>query len=367
VSYNRCQIGGERTSEYRKGANAIGKSMRDRSPSPGFRVKPGAALKGVDSPQGFDLPRVAGKHFVTYISSVGHRDQRTRNKRAGVRVRKVLVMASNLVLPTLPDLVARIKAEHEAVAMALWDSLQHALHAGDLLIEAKRQIEHGEWSDWLDKHCQVSQRSARAYMQLAKNRSEIEAAKRQSTADLSVNGALKLLANPKSQPIHWQQRVNPEVNYEAQRRGVTARTIIEELAKPKKIAAKISGHDVDVTKLSPKAQEAIATAQEISPTTKEAVLELAKRYGYDRLLNGFAPWSEDDIAVYERRWPIGTRQRVWLDVLIYTGLRRGDAVRFGRPHIRNGVGTIKTEKTGTEVTLPILPVLANTLEVGPCG
>jgi integrase len=57
---------------------------------------------------------------------------------------------------------------------------------------------------------------------------------------------------------------------------------------------------------------------------------------------GFVPRSEDDIAAYEARWPIGTRQRVWLDVLIYTGLRRGDAVRFGRPHVRNGVGTIKT-------------------------
>jgi len=83
--------------------------------------------------------------------------------------------------------------------------------------------------------------------------------------------------------------------------------------------------------------------------------------------DGFAPWSEDDIAAYESRWPVGTRQRVWLDVVIYTGLRRGDAVRFGRQHVRNGVGTIKTEKTGTEVTLPILPVLDATLKAGPCG
>jgi hypothetical protein len=82
---------------------------------------------------------------------------------------------------------------------------------------------------------------------------------------------------------------------------------------------------------------------------------------------GFAPWSEDDIAAYERRWPIGTRRRVWLDVLIYTGLRRGDAVRLGRQHVRDGVATIKTEKTGTEVTLPILPILIRTLEAGPCG
>jgi integrase len=83
--------------------------------------------------------------------------------------------------------------------------------------------------------------------------------------------------------------------------------------------------------------------------------------------DGFPPWSEDDVAAYEEKWPIGTRERVWLDTLLYTGLRRGDAVRFGRQHVRNGIGTIKTEKTGTEVTLPILPVLAETLAAGPCG
>ena len=80
-------------------------------------------------------------------------------------------------------------------------------------------------------------------------------------------------------------------------------------------------------------------------------------------------WTEEQVTAYERRWPIGTRQRVWLDVLLYTGLRRGDAVRLGRQHIRNGVATIKTEKSGftVEVTLPILPVLAETLRAGPCG
>jgi integrase len=83
--------------------------------------------------------------------------------------------------------------------------------------------------------------------------------------------------------------------------------------------------------------------------------------------DGFIPWTEDHVAAYEKRWPIGTRQRVWLAVLLYSGLRRGDAVRFGRQHVRNGIGTIKTEKTGTEVTLPILQILAETLAAGPCG
>lgn len=85
--------------------------------------------------------------------------------------------------------------------------------------------------------------------------------------------------------------------------------------------------------------------------------------------DGFTPWTEEHVAAYERRWPLGTRQRVWLDVLLYTGLRRGDAVRFGRQHVRDGIGSIKTEKSGftIEVTLPILPVLAQTLGAGPCG
>lgn len=84
---------------------------------------------------------------------------------------------------------------------------------------------------------------------------------------------------------------------------------------------------------------------------------------------GFLPWTEEHVEAYERLWPIGTRQRVWLDVLLYTGLRRGDAVRFGRQHVRDGVGTLKTEKSGftMTVTLPILPVLAQTLAAGPCG
>jgi integrase len=84
---------------------------------------------------------------------------------------------------------------------------------------------------------------------------------------------------------------------------------------------------------------------------------------------GFKKWTEEEVARYEARWPIGTRQRVWLDVLLYSGLRRGDAVILGRQHVRNGVATLQTEKSGetVTVTIPILPVLASTLAVGPCA
>jgi integrase len=84
---------------------------------------------------------------------------------------------------------------------------------------------------------------------------------------------------------------------------------------------------------------------------------------------GFPIWSEEEVDRYYDRWPIGTKERVWIDVLLYTGMRRGDAVQFGRQHVRNGFAHFFTEKSGEmiPVTLPILPVLKATLDAGPTG
>jgi integrase len=85
--------------------------------------------------------------------------------------------------------------------------------------------------------------------------------------------------------------------------------------------------------------------------------------------DGFIAWSEDDVDTFEARWKPGTKERVWLHVLLYTGLRRGDAVMLGKQHIRDGAATIRTEKSKfkMEVSIPILPVLAETLTIGPTG
>jgi integrase len=84
---------------------------------------------------------------------------------------------------------------------------------------------------------------------------------------------------------------------------------------------------------------------------------------------GFEVWTEEEVDSYQNRWPIGTKERVWIDVLLYSGLRRGDAVRLGKQHVRDGAATIATEKSKGQikVTIPLLPVLAETLRAGPCG
>ncbi len=73
------------------------------------------------------------------------------------------------------------------------------------------------------------------------------------------------------------------------------------------------------------------------------------------------------MIAYAAHWPLGTKERVWLDVLAYTGLRRGDSVRLGRQHVRGRVIVLTTAKTGQTVTIPILPVLAATLAAGLTG
>jgi integrase len=92
-------------------------------------------------------------------------------------------------------------------------------------------------------------------------------------------------------------------------------------------------------------------------------LELPKR----PKTGGFKEWSVEEILRYEERWPIGTRERVMLDVYLYTGLRRGDAAVVGKQHVRNGVISLQTEKTGQWVHIPLLDVLKRTLDAGPTG
>lgn len=89
------------------------------------------------------------------------------------------------------------------------------------------------------------------------------------------------------------------------------------------------------------------------------------KLGRDR--EGFHTWTEEELEQFESRWPLGTRERLAFDVLIYTGLRRGDAVKLGRQHIRDNMFMIRMEKTRDEMFIPILPQLAASIAAGPTG
>jgi DNA modification methylase len=72
--------------------------------------------------------------------------------------------------PILHDLAARIRAE----VTTYRKGIEHALAAGDLLIEAQSLMPYGEWGRWLGENCSLSERSAYRYMRLARNRPKLE-------------------------------------------------------------------------------------------------------------------------------------------------------------------------------------------------
>jgi integrase len=85
--------------------------------------------------------------------------------------------------------------------------------------------------------------------------------------------------------------------------------------------------------------------------------------------DGFYVWTDDEIIRFEQRWPVGTRQRLALDLLLYTGLARGDVVRLGRQHVSNGVITFRMEKNRGDgvVYPPVLPMLAASIAATKTG
>jgi integrase len=74
-------------------------------------------------------------------------------------------------------------------------------------------------------------------------------------------------------------------------------------------------------------------------------------------------WTDDQIAAFENRWPIGTRQRAAFALLLYTGQRVGDVVRMRRSDIREGAVHLVQGKTGAELHIDIHPALARALRI----
>lgn len=75
-------------------------------------------------------------------------------------------------------------------------------------------------------------------------------------------------------------------------------------------------------------------------------------------------WTDGEIAKYEAKWPLGTRERLCFDVLLYTGQRVSDASKLPKP---DSVGKIRLvqQKTGTRLTLSCHPSLQRSIDACP--
>jgi integrase len=86
---------------------------------------------------------------------------------------------------------------------------------------------------------------------------------------------------------------------------------------------------------------------------------------------GFHTWTMEEVRQYEAHHPAGTRARLALALLLFTGQRRSDVVRFGWQHAKDGWLTFTQSKNQNRkpvtLSIPILPELRSVLKATPAS
>jgi integrase len=80
---------------------------------------------------------------------------------------------------------------------------------------------------------------------------------------------------------------------------------------------------------------------------------------------GFHTWTELEIEAYRARWAVGTKQRLAMELMLWTDQRKVDAIHLGPKDTENGNFFIRQTKTGKELILPIAPQLSRAIEAMP--
>ena len=76
-------------------------------------------------------------------------------------------------------------------------------------------------------------------------------------------------------------------------------------------------------------------------------------------------WTDAEIAKYEAVWPIGTRERLAFDLLLYTGQRVGDVAAMRRSDLHHGAIRFTQEKTGAALEIPLHGNLIRSMKACP--
>lgn len=81
--------------------------------------------------------------------------------------------------------------------------------------------------------------------------------------------------------------------------------------------------------------------------------------------DGFHTWTEDEIAKFEKRHPIGSKARLAFALMLYTGQRRSDAVTMGWQHVSGNRIAVKQLKTKARLSIPMHHELQAAIAAAP--
>ena len=94
------------------------------------------------------------------------------------------------------------------------------------------------------------------------------------------------------------------------------------------------------------------------PTEGIANIKLPKSKGHHT-------WTDDEIDQYRAHWPLGTQQRLVMEFALETASRRGEVVRLGPQHVKNGRIRIERTHGSNDVDIPMSPELQAACDAMP--
>lgn len=106
-------------------------------------------------------------------------------------------------------LVVAIRTEHEAASAAARSALEHALECGRLLAQARAEVPHGSWENYLSDTCGIAPRTGRLYLRLHAHRDRL--GNRQRVAGLTLREAVKLVADTRPEVVDAEQTSEPRL------------------------------------------------------------------------------------------------------------------------------------------------------------
>jgi integrase len=86
--------------------------------------------------------------------------------------------------------------------------------------------------------------------------------------------------------------------------------------------------------------------------------------------DGYHTWIEEEVQQFENHHPIGSKAHLALTLGLYTGMRRSDAIRLGKQHVKDGEITFTVFKGRNKklkrLTIQMLPALQTIIDATPC-
>ena len=159
---------------------------------------------------------------------------------------------------------------------------------------------------------------------------------------------------------------------------VKNRSVLERLAARKHPSGKTYG-EMPIARMERRHVEELLAAQSALPGAMAETLKMLRvLIGHAIVLElrttdptlrmrkpkggSWRPWTDDEIARFEARWPVGTRQRLAFALHLFTGQRRSDVARMTWADVADGRVKVVQMKTGTKVDIrqhrDLAPILA---------